>query len=108
MNFRFKATEELLIKRLIILNDKIYNAEKGCPQGGKASPTLWKIGLNDLLIRMRNLDGTVSCAFADDLSGLIYSNNKNDLQIQLNKMLKLVEKWCAEAEVKLNVDKMKL
>lgn len=40
------ACQNLLIERKVFLNDNVIESERGTPQGGKASPSLWKIGMN--------------------------------------------------------------
>lgn len=49
-----KVIEQLQNRRNVKYNccrdgPKVRTTGKGCPQGGKASPKLWLIGMNDLL-----------------------------------------------------------
>jgi hypothetical protein len=46
----------------------MYESNIGCPQGGRASPFLWRIGMNSLLKKMEKVNGIKAIAYADDLT----------------------------------------
>lgn len=100
-----KATESLLIDRRIMINKKTYKSKKGCPQGGKASPALWKIGMNSLLKLLEKDKEIRFTAYADDLSILIGANSANSLEAKLNEVWTIIDNWCCKAELGLNVKK---
>ena len=99
------AVQSLLCGRKVLFENETYSSTRGCPQGGKASPALWKIGLNDLLRKIEKLQNTKVIAFADDLAALLCSDNKRELQIRVNELFKMVKIWCEEAELELNLGK---
>lgn len=49
------VAESLLVGRKIFINSKAYKTSKGCPQVGCASPSLWTIGMNNLLNNIEKL-----------------------------------------------------
>jgi hypothetical protein len=102
------AVQDLLMNRSVELNDGKFSTMKGCPQGGRASPTLWRIGMNDLLIKLGKLKYTWPVAFADDTSALLSSNNERDLQMYINACIETIDKWCTQAEVQLNLGKTEI
>ena len=99
------AGQSLLTNRRIKFQNGTYKSSRGCPQGGKASPSLWTIGMNDLLTRLNELENSEIVAFADDLAVLISSNSKIEIQSQLNKLWSILKEWCSEAELELNMNK---
>jgi hypothetical protein len=104
-NSLIMACQNLLTERNVVLNNKLYNTKTRIAQGGKSSASLWKIGMNDLLNKLEELKNCVTIAYADDLAILINSSNKTELQLMINETMKIIEKWCDEANVKLNVKK---
>ena len=100
------AAESLLVDRQIQINQRIYNSQRGCPQGGCASPLLWKIGMNELLnILKRKFKRLRFTAYADDLALLISSNSLGELERSLNEIWIEIGKWCKQAQLVLNVEK---
>lgn len=99
------ATQSLLINRRIIFEDCMYSSNRGCPQGGKASPSLWNIAINDLLIKLEKMSNVSTVAFADDLSVLISADKIKDLQRTLNNINEVLANWCDEAELTINNEK---
>lgn len=83
------------------MNHSKYDAKRGCPQGGCASPTLWKIGMNNLLKEIEKLNVKFS-AYADDLIVLISSNSLDELENRLNQLWQIIEKWCLAADLQIN------
>lgn len=77
----------------------------GTPQKGKASPALWRIGMNDLLRNLEKLNQTYTSAYAGDLAALVSSDSKFELQQKVDRLMRVVSQWCDESEVKLNVSK---
>lgn len=102
------ACQNLLKNRKVIFNNKIIETKRGTPQGGKESPSLWKIGMNDLLKKLGNVKRVHTVAYADDIGMLIFGDNKAEIQEKINVTINLVNKWCTEAGVKLNVNKTEI
>ena len=94
------AIENLLINRRIILGNKIHSSSRGCPQGGCASPTLWKIGVNSLLIKLDQAK-IKNVAFADDLTLVLCEDSEHRLQRKLDEAMKIIEECCSKVELAL-------
>lgn len=76
--------------RRIEIFGKEIKTERGCPQGGVASPSLWNIGLNNLLVKLEKLKNVYNSAYADDNFLLIYSNSIELVETKLNVFLPIV------------------
>ena len=74
------------------------------PQGGKASPELWKIGMNGM---MRNL-GKCSLAYADDLGLVLPSNTKIGLKKKIEEALNVINVWCESTGLSMSSPKSQL
>ena len=98
------AIENLLVNRRIIVGNKIHSSSRGCPQGGCASPTLWKIGMNSLLIKLDQAK-IKNVAFADDLTLVLCEDSEYRLQRKLDEAMKIIEEWCSKAELAINANK---
>lgn len=109
-NEYLKLVESTLIDRLIYLDNKLYESECGCPQGGRISPLLFKIGINSLLKDLNKLDNRsiITTAFADDVSILISTKKENEIQKLLNKIWLSISKWCFNANLSINKSKTEL
>ena len=79
-------------------------SKTGCPQGGTASPCLWLIAMNDLLMNLKNAE-IESLAYADDLCMMITGRSLNELKNNLNKALEIIENWCRLSSLKISPDK---
>jgi hypothetical protein len=104
-NKYLKAAQNLLIDRTLDINNKIFKSSRGCPQGGCASPTLWRIAMNSLLNELNIIKNIVPVAFADDLIVLINANSLKVLDQLIKDTWSIINKWCDRAELKVNVDK---
>ena len=100
-----KAAESILVDRKVIIGDTKRQTKKGTPQGGKASPAIWVIGLNSLLKRLDKIKYLKVTAYADDINLLIGANSERELQQRLTSVWTEVANWCKGAEVQLNRDK---
>lgn len=99
------SLQSLLTERIINLNNQNYKSERGLPQGGKASPTLWNIALNDLLNSIDKMLNVKAFAYADDIALVINADNQNELNQILKNVFSQIENWCEDAELKVNPDK---
>ena len=81
-----RALKEILIDRETEFDTSIRAVRRiskiGCPQDGKASPTIWLIAMNDLLIKLEKAN-IKSTAFADDLSIVLKAKSVNELKIKV-------------------------
>ena len=83
---------------------------QGVKQGDNLSPTLFSIFINDLAISLKNLNLGVKFGeltipilmYADDVA--IISDNKDQLQTMLN----LVDTWCKQWGMNVNMSKTKV
>lgn len=106
-----KAAKELLSEREVRYESSIgllkRTSQIGCPQGGKASPTLWNIGMNDLLINLNSLN-IFNLAYADDLIMIIESNYEITVEISIIEALRAIDKWCASTGLSLSTQKSQI
>jgi retron-type reverse transcriptase len=100
-----KAVESINIDRKVKINEQIYSTSTGTPQGGKASPLLFKIAINRIIKKLEEIAYAESTAFADDLLSVISANSMHDLQSRVNIILNKISDWCKQANLKLNEDK---
>ena len=101
------ACENLLIDRRIDINGLIFHSKKGTPQGGRASPALFRIGLNGLLSKL-NEHGIDHVAYADDLALVLDATSQSRLQEKLSNAFELIRSWCKEADLTVNEQKTEL
>lgn len=104
-----KAAESILIDRKIVIDncDKFIECSKGCPQGGCASPFLWRVGMNSLLNKLEGIKCTKFTAYADDLILLVSTNELSLLESKLKEAFDEINHWCSITELKLNLGKTK-
>lgn len=79
-------------------------SEIGCPQGGRASPGLWRIGMNDMLVNLTK-NKILNVAFADDLALIIKANTLKRITKKFGDAINIIEQWCESAGLKLSVEK---
>ncbi|XP_017890417.1 uncharacterized protein LOC108631187 [Ceratina calcarata] len=82
-------------------------ANRGCPQGGILSPTLWSLAVDSLLEKLRT-EGTQVWGYADDIAIMVAHENTAEAKRQINRALKTVENWCEENGLSVNPSKTKL
>lgn len=99
-SFLCERTVEVKIKGM--LSDPV-RLRAGTPQGSVLSPLLYNIYVNDAPLNTNN--GVRAGQFADDITGWTTARNLRLSQIQLQKTLDGIEKWCARWHIKMNGDK---
>ena len=97
--------QDLLTGRTVRLNQKEYETQRGTPQGGCASPLLWRIGTNDLAEKLNKQKRARSTLFADDIAMVAHGSSETEFQSSLDKAIRVVKEWCDRAGVKLNANK---
>ena len=79
----------------------------GLPQGGGLSPTLWTLIANSLL-RWLTKQGIFAQGFADDGVVLVVGKVLHTIYKIMQRILRGVEKWCADKELSLNPSKAEM
>ncbi|MGF1948916.1 reverse transcriptase domain-containing protein, partial [Enterococcus gallinarum] len=75
-----KRLQSLICGRKIQLEQQTLNSERGTPQGGRASPLLYRIGSNDLLTKIKQVIGVRPTAYADDTTLVIGADSLRELE----------------------------
>jgi hypothetical protein len=76
----------------------------GVPQGACISPLLFNIFIND--IPQRNVPNvSQSLLFADDLATMFFFKKKGNVEDQINKYLKEIERWLTKWKMKMAPNK---
>jgi retron-type reverse transcriptase len=78
-----KMTQSLLTGRAVQLDNIQLKTKRGTPQGGKASPLLFRIGMNNLIGNLNKVNNSRTTALADDTAIIVYSDQLNHLQIAI-------------------------
>jgi len=74
------------------------------PQGGKISPVLFLLYLNDLLVSLRKA-GSKPIAFADDSNAIVSANTTQELQSIGKNVLDTSANWLTENKLALSIEK---
>ena len=102
-----EAVRQLLIEREIKYDTGSETlsrmCEVGCPQGGRASPGLWLIGMNDMLTNLTR-NKVKNTAFADDLALTIGANSLEKLKKKFESAIGSIEEWRRSAGLKLSAE----
>lgn len=84
-----------------------YSPSAGCPQGGILAPELWKLVIDELIIKLREKGFVVS--YADDLALKIENSiDKNLLISSMEEALIMIENWCISKGLSVSPDKASL
>lgn len=106
-----EAARQLLTDREILYDDGKRNRKRttniGVPQGGRASPGLWNLGMTDLLLNLTK-NKIFNIAFADDLAVVLEARSLKELRKKFETATKVIENWCRGAELKLSAEKSQL
>ena len=81
---------------------------KGCPQGGILSPILWNIGVNSLLVELKEIPHIKVFAFADDISVVLSANQIQQIESSIHLVLNVFQRWKDLSSVELNISKCNL
>ena len=87
-----------------------FDTTSGVKQGDSLSPTLFGIYINDLVAELNSYDLGVKLGDIK-ISILLFANNIvliNDSDINLQKMLNVVNNWCHKWRLTVNKDKTKI
>lgn len=79
-----EAMRQIVIGRVVEYKAEIghleRNSKTGCPQGGTASPCIWNIAMNDLLLNLEKAE-IDHLAYADDLALVLTGDTKAQLKL---------------------------
>lgn len=107
-NSIIKMSQSLLTSRRIDLEGTVFESKRGTPQGGRASPLLYRIGVNNLLCKLNELLNTLTTAYADDTSIIVHENSEKELRAKVKTAIDLVTGWANGAEIQLNSKKTEI
>ena len=82
-------------------------ANRGCPQGGVFSPSLWNLVVDELLSELRRR-GIKVFGYADDLAVLISGPFVDTIRDLMKETLKFVLDWCNSKGLAINPSKTQL
>lgn len=106
-----EAVRQLLIDREVLYDDgrrtRVRTSNVGVPQGGRASPGLWCLGMTDLLLNLTK-NNIFNIAFADDLAIVLEGRSMNELQKTFEGAVLVIENWCRSAGLRLSVEKSQI
>ena len=106
-----RAIKQLLYGREVqyLFNNGTFKryTSMGCPQGGRASPSLWLIAMNSLLEDLKR-ENCFSVAFADDLSLIIKANSVSTLKRKFEEVIAIVKNWCKKSGLSLSAEKTQM
>ena len=100
-----RMVQSLLCDRRVILENRETISERGTPQGGRASPLLYRIGANSLLAGLNSLNGVRATAFADDTAIVATGDNERELRSNVKGAIRTITEWAKAAEIQLNSEK---
>lgn len=83
-------------------------SERGTPQGGRASPLLYRIGSNDQLTKLNAVNGIRTTSFADGTAIVMSGDTARELESKVRAAIGAVSDWARTAEIKLNPDKTEI
>ena len=91
-------------------NTSWFKTRSGVMQGDCLSPTLFNLFINDLAVHLKDMNVGITIEetlipillYADDV--VILANDESEMQ----KMLNIVNKWCDQWKMKVNMSKTKV
>lgn len=86
--------------------EKTYELEQGCPQGGVSSPWLWNVLINDFLL-LPTSSTTEIIAYADDTTVACSSAREQNLVNLMQDKMDKLSIWSKENRVVINPKKLK-
>ena len=107
-NSHLKMIQSLITQRTVLLEEMIIDPQRGTPQGGCASPLLFRIGTNDLHQKINRISGVKSTAYADDTSLIITADNEHSLKQKVDEVMHVIASWSGRAEIQLNKEKTEI
>lgn len=77
---------------------------RGCPQGSKLGPTLWKVAINKILTKTRQTWTNRTC-YADDTLIQVAANTRNQLKSRAEEALLDLPTWAQERTLEFSAQK---
>ena len=84
------------------------NINRGTPQGGILSPTIWNMNIDDCLRSMRKKGPVDGHAFADDVKIIGVGIDERTIAQNLQRELRTLEQWAKEHSLSFNPIKSKV
>ena len=84
------------------------NINRGTPQGGILSPTIWNMNIDDCLRSMRKKGPVDGHAFADDVKIIGVGIDERTIAQNLQRELRTLEQWAKEHSLSFNPNKSKV
>lgn len=77
-------------------------AARGCPQGSVLGPACWNLMFDGLLRVLERELGNKFVAYADDLVVVVSGNSRRDIEINGQRAVDLIAKWCESAKLQIS------
>ncbi|GFU03628.1 retrovirus-related Pol polyprotein from type-1 retrotransposable element R1 [Nephila pilipes] len=81
-----------------------YSMSRGCPQGSCSGPLFWNIVV-DSLLDLPLGEGCCIQAYADDLTLVVWGENKGELEVRGNSALEKIRQWGSTHKLTFSSDK---
>jgi len=89
------------------LNNITVLVQRGLPQGGGLSPTLWSL-IADCLLMLLTQQGVFTQGYADDRVALVVGSILSTICDIMQRILNGVEKWGRQMQLSINPEKMEM